>query len=113
MLDLSLFLNYWIFNAYLWVIAGILIIIIEFVLSGEGTIILPTGLACFFIALLLTINNSNFMVNLKFEYATLHNILLLDNWVNTLYWYSGSTIFIAIILRKILIGKNEEDINNY
>ena len=51
MLDLSLFLNYWIFNAYLWVIAGILIIIIEFVLSGEGTIILPTGLACFFIAL--------------------------------------------------------------
>jgi hypothetical protein len=113
MLDLSLFLNYWIFNAYLWVIAGILIIILEFVLSGEGTIILPAGLACFFMALLLTINNSNFMANLKFEHGILHNILLLDNWVNVLYWYSGSTIIITIILRKILIGKNEEDVNDY
>ncbi len=98
--------TYIIFLPQAWMVLGIILIIADIFL-GYGFFVLPVGIASIIMSLLLYLQ--------KDSYAELDDFILLENWYDILYWFSGLSIASIFLLRFIFYSrkKDKEDINDY
>ena len=94
--------SYWIFQPYVWIILGLLIIIIDIFL---GFILLPFGISALLIAILIFVDRSSF----------LGDFIFFENWRDIIIYYA---VLLLITLGAIKIffqkGKSKtKDINDY
>ncbi|MDP7101195.1 MAG: hypothetical protein QF503_08595 [Rhodospirillales bacterium] len=101
-MDIYLSFPYWIFQPYVWIILGLVIIIADIFL---GFILLPFGIAALLIAILIFTDRSMILVDFIF-FETWRDILL--------YYALLSLIALGAIRLFVKKGKKgKADINDY
>ncbi len=97
-------MNNLIFLTEIWIILAIVLIVADLVL-GMNYLLLPVGVACFFIAILVFLKNNGLVPDFISFY----------NWQHVGLWFAGLSL-VSIGLLK-LYGrsklKSNEDINKY
>jgi len=101
-MEIYLSLSYWIFQPYLWLILGLVIIIIDIFL---GFILLPFGISSFLIAILLFCD----------RHLIFSDFVFFETWRDILLYYALLSL-IALAGLRLFFNKNKSinaDINDY
>ena len=100
------YITYIVFLPQAWMVLGIILIILD-IFIGLDFFVLPIGVAAMVMSFMLYFQ--------KDSYAELDDFVLLENWYDILYWFSGLSIFSVLLLRFIfhLRKKDRIDINEY
>ena len=113
MLEISLFMNNWLFHPEAWLILGILLVLAD-LLFGLNYFLLPLGAGSFLTAGLVMIGNSMMSETNLINGGWASSVLIFESWQDLLYWFAGFSVFCTVLMRIFFKKTQEErDINDY